>query len=386
MGFHGHLKPDADIYIILLKDMLGLLAHSFFLNLLVSKKYFYKKFVMKMLFIISIIFLISITHILRVGYWEWGQHYFRNIIYYLPFVIYGYVINNENGILFINKLIYYFISLCLLFSFYQLFVDTRYLFDERVISIVGDPNTLSLILGLGIVWTVLNKSGILMWSYLIFSLYLIDATASITGVFALALGGTTLFVLSTKYLKYDDSVYVSRMFFKVICLAFLVFSLNSVAFNAGFSKSSSFVKIWRIIEGIDARGFNKVSTVSGRISSIKKILTLKRSEILLGVQSPNYYIKSDNTITVILLNYGLIVLCMYIFPILYLIKKVKKMRNLYRSEQFFILSVTFYIISYYVLGLFNSVIYRFPINILYYIFIGSSYSVLSNKRSLIRVT
>lgn len=357
LGFIGHLKPTADIKIIIIKDILIIslivLTTKYFLENINNFKYF--------IFTIILIISISIMHYIGGKNIEIiTQHYLRNvalIIMMYPTAI--YLIRDKNVNL--ERLIFYFSILNMTVGWAQVIFIRDSLFNGRVLGLCGDPIVYSIILGISLplLSKYIKNRKLYLICVALFG-YQIDASGSVIPFVALIISASIAFFRECIRKKYYQS-FGTSIFFTIGIITDLL-----------TNNSSATRKFLNFLFELKIRQTQSVSkipdTLQGRIDGLDKLTKFeweKFSNFIFGCTSCKDYQVIDIFYISALNNFGLIAVILMTIPFFYLLLcSIKNNSNYYIYLSIFII----------LLSLGNPIHYKFPLNLVIILFVATFFN------------
>jgi hypothetical protein len=299
----------------------------------------------------------------------WGQHYFRNIL--LPLLFYPIFLNlfRQQIKLSIRPIFIWLFAVNIFLSYAQFYFSKGFI---RPTGIFGDPIINSVFVLLGFISVALSRGKISILIASILLVPMIQYLSSLSALISIILGAATVFLISkNQWLEYFQKNLKKAVLTTLGSLCLIVFlawitqithqkSVNGAAsekaqalFNSAFCKE----------EGCQHWSYQ------GRIESNLRPFRLCRESwvsCLIGnVQTPNYE-RIESTWGSLVANWGAIFCIIYLFWIFVHILKAQKVpMDLSTSDPDLIFwQMIFYSGLYFCL--FNTVPYKFPINIVWY--------------------
>ena len=357
-GWHGHLIPNAPYYIILIKDIIFLIFFSLlFSDILVNASNIVIKIFLSC---ICFVLLVAVSHLYNMDFLNWMQYVFRNSIMYLFVIAFSflYVRNIDK---FFDIIIYSAIANVFV-GFYSVIYDNTLLFSGRVIGFLDNPNTFGALMLLAmIIATVKGSAYGNSNRYYIFIVLLVFGLIMSGSVSSILLCSMFLFLFFT--FSYGNRSKKPPLFILSLFISALVYGL--IYGDGGIYENG----IGRFL--LMLNDYDSMNTITQRVSGYKLIYSEffekeRMIEMLLGQYEYNYR-KFDSMYLVILVNFGFIVLVMYMSPLLLLIN-FKKYLSARKMQHYHI--VMYSLIFFFLMGIGRNVFNRFPINIVIYLEIG----------------
>jgi len=269
--------------------------------------------------------------------------YVRNIDKFFDIIIYSAIANVFVG-------------------FYSVIYDNTLLFSGRVIGFLDNPNTFGALMLLAmIIATVKGSAYGNSNRYYIFIVLLVFGLIMSGSVSSILLCSMFLFLFFT--FSYGNRSKKPPLFILSLFISALVYGL--IYGDGGIYENG----IGRFL--LMLNDYDSMNTITQRVSGYKLIYSEffekeRMIEMLLGQYEYNYR-KFDSMYLVILVNFGFIVLVMYMSPLLLLIN-FKKYLSARKMQHYHI--VMYSLIFFFLMGIGRNVFNRFPINIVIYLEIG----------------
>ncbi len=355
-------------YVFFIRDVLIGFFFSIYLfeyRFLIFKKYSYI-FTLFLIFMVAI----SLVHLSDRGVFLWGYQSIRNTIYYLPFFWIGLSCDNAK----IKKELLSIIKILSIFSTAFIFIQTIFikesLYDNaRATALFENPNIAGIILVLS-TFVIFFSYGINRFSivFFFFTGIALSLTASVGSCI------TFLFIWILLLLKY-----IRPYKFKKPLLMGIIFLLGLSCHGLIYNKSSNSV-LGKVIEIINYKTNNlKHNTIDYRLKNYKNftksINNISFKEILLGGSKDLKQMDGILEVFYIFGLVGIVIFVVYPILIIYLIlfKKSLNQTNLLTTSVVFTVVIS---------GIFYNYSNRFPINIIFYLFLGLlQKEIINNKKS-----
>lgn len=366
-GSANGLNPQAPAAVILVRDVIifGFLIFFGF----IGRKYLFQLRLFWSLWTVA--FLVSLLHLgLEKDLATWGQHYIRNMLIPLLFypVIYGVLKSNIK--ISLRKSLAFFFILNLSVSYLQLFMAD---FKIRPTGFFGDPiiNTLILFWGLAAVVTFgRNLLSILAAVSVMILLQFISALTSILSFFF------SLLVLMYFTRQRWKPYFLQRGKFLLFATLVLVGVFSAVSWKMNQSEDKSFEGLTSKVQYLygawkcEGEKCYKYWSFQGRVVSNQHPFNLCQRDLaacLVGDIRTSRYERMESTFGSLVGNWGAIVFGLFfvwagrhLLMLPYLFQK-----SLSDPKERQILALMF--ISGCFFAVFNTLIYRYPINVFFYV-------------------
>lgn len=386
LGFFGHLKTLAPLYVILIKDYLLILAIVLFFRPFSFSEFKNVEKVWTVIF--AWMTFIAILHGLIKPFHDWGQHYVRNILLIVAFFPAAYGIVAKTANLNIPRLLYIAGWLNFIVALYQAFLNKSLMLDgTRPLGLSGDPISLTFLLMLWI--PTLAYFSPWWFSLLVapFVGYLLNLAASVSAFGTGSVGLLVLIFFGVLFCR--NAVWFKKVHIGLLCIIlgaclgmFVPVKSPENSLTGRYGMLFSYIHnkadetqpvseytVQRVEDLSKGRIISQTSLLEFcPLRSIKEFSLL--SQCLLGGYKSDIYRRFDSNITTIVFNWGWItVILTYLGIGLIWIRGLKKLILSYKtkdkSSSFELFLDCFIVAGTIALGLTNTVFYRFPINFLF---------------------
>lgn len=392
LGFTGHLKPTAPVFLIMLKDPFTLLLTSLGLLLPPSelpgwiRKLFY--------WAVGILLVIILAHFSAKSLWDWIQHYWRNVfLIFMLFPVYLRAFSQGEKFNYIQAFsIFAFLNIAAAII-QNLFFPEGMLDHVRPFGLVGDPISLSaltIILIPVIIFYFKPLWAVAISAFLVG--HVLNLGASVSACFSASVTYLGLFLLMLVNKELRSFLWNLRLKIVTFLLLFMIgFSLPSRTHDdlQGRVKVSFIFLAAKILDreikfenqdeiqkfGSLSSGRNRSFALSSKNLSLDQFLE-DPLPLLLGDIHTDVYQRLDFNPGVILLNWGLIACLFFYFAYIALIYKCISVisRNLIVLQKKVTLIFAMNgLVLIFILGFLNTIWYRTPLNMV--LVIHASYCV-----------
>lgn len=390
-GFSGHLKPIAPLVLIFIKDVVLISICCFYFLFRQNNS----SSINKKIFIVWLVTLIAISliHFKSKSIADWGQHYIRNILLVLLSApaIYTWSSKHKNSFV---KIIFWAGILNIVAAIIQILAAKQALLGgTRPLGLVGDPTSLTIILFIFLFCIPFyNFTSYINFFLILISGFIINISGSLSGTLAAItsfLMLAAIWALNSIIRKKIIAPTISLKKIIVICSAFIISFLIPTNGNLDslFNKTKVYIYHMGYLNQKELAEHNQAredeghlyeSMKNGRTFSTKtainrfenlasvsteESLDTKILKVLFGNFIDPVYGRYDSTPTVLIMNWGVIVLLLFYLTILYTFYiSIKKMICSESISSPIHLICFFCLCNITICGFLNSVWYRSPIN------------------------
>jgi hypothetical protein len=365
-GIEKANQPMAPVAIILLRDIicLGFLVCFGW----VTRKSFFQTRLLWGLFLSGVIFSL-IQLLVAKDLVTWSQHYLRNILIPLLFYPVFRGLFQQRIEISVRPVLIWLFGINIFLSYAQIFFSKGFI---RPTGLFGDPIINSVFLFWGFIALALSRGKISILLASILLIPLIQFLSSLSALLSVILGALTVFLISKKHWLRDlkkNLKHVMALVIGGLCLITFLTWITQVTHQQNSDEEASekaqalFNSVFCKQEGCQHWSYR------GRIESNLRPYRLCRENIascfLGNIQTPNYE-KVESTWGSLVANWGVIFCFLYLFWIFIHLLKAKKVlvtTSEFDSDLTFWLLVFF---SVFFLSIFNTIPYKYPINIMWY--------------------
>lgn len=381
-GVSNSYQPIAPIGIILIRDII-VFGFLMIFGLLMLKSFPKTKFFWILWFFG---FVVSIYQLVNAkDFVTWAHHYLRNLL--LPMLFYPVMIALfSSGIrISITKLLVGLYFLDIFICYFQLFLNTNII---RPSGIFGDAIINSMILFWGLFAVLLSGRKWVSVFAVISFLPLLQRMASISSIVAFFVGLTLVLFIERKKWRRQFALWISVWALILVSISSLAYSYRD-SFGPDQLKNFEGLsgKVLLLYDNIFCHGpfcHKKSWSLEGRIaSSIRPIEICKESmkECFLGSNTPIYE-RMESTIGSLIANFGLFFFLLFLFWIFIHFPMLKVGHSVDRRKNADEITWLLIFCSTLIFTVLNTMPYRHPLNILFYISMAYFFSRYLNQTEL----
>lgn len=385
---HTHL-PAANISLVLVRD---LILFSFYGYLIYKIKWKNVKIDLLGKLVVGLLLWGLAIACIHLSYGkaieEIAQHYFRNLLIpILSFPLFYWFLetnSDEKSKIadHLHSVMIAFGVINLIFCYLQIFMFPHLMWETRPTGILGDPliNSCFLLIMLWALFKTENSPATKIFMIFITG-FILFSGSSISAITAFLIA---VFFTTLKSARYAGAgkLFTKRNligFFLLGCLVAILFSNLHRQLKLSYGVTEKIESFWNSMSCTENCEIDP--SIKGRIISYKFTINMCKNDsraCLLGDIFSNKYFKLDSTIASIIANCGVIFGLLYsgLFFLLPMLKIERRTIMKYNLDLLFGVYVLFW-----AFGLFNTSIYKYPLNILFYLCLATMFSLGNDKKS-----
>jgi hypothetical protein len=372
----GGKNPAAPLVVVLMRDILYYSFLFFCLwsvNLTNLLSLFLKKFKTEALFLSLFVIICWLQWDGPKSTKEFVQHYLRNFLgsalaYFVFSIFLEKTINTRQVIArAIEKPLVLFAGLSITMSILQLIFFPYMMWERRPTGFLGDPllNSCFILIGLWLGRSRIKQLSI-RWIFLAFGAFVVYQAASLSALLAFFLAIIIEKFTATNF----QALLKDKSFIKKAALSFVIGGIITLVTLSGprsLERDSPLEKInsfWHTLT-CEENCTQVDPSIRGRLMSYQvayDFCLASPAQCLMGNRDSSKFLRVDSIISALILNFGLIFTVFYFY--LFFVKPMAVLIVRPETRQG-IFAIIFYV--YWIFGLFNSSIYKYPLNIIFYI-------------------